>query len=55
MRDCEVVKSDRHTVETDYQLKRIEAPAHAAPAHFARAQSDGLEVARAALNDEVAF
>lgn len=56
LRDCEVIKSERHTVETDYQLKRIEPPRHAAPEHFSRTQSDGLDVARAALNDdEIAF
>jgi hypothetical protein len=56
LRDCEVIKSERQTVETDFQLKRIEPPRHAAPEHLSRTQSDGLDVVRAALDDdETAF
>lgn len=56
MLDCEVVKTERRTVEDHYELKRLELPAYAAPAHLARTQSESRDVARAAVtDDDIAF
>jgi hypothetical protein len=52
LRDCTWVKTERRTVETNYELKRIEPPTYTAPAHFASTQSDSLDIARAALCDD---
>jgi hypothetical protein len=52
LRDCEVIKSERHTVEADYQLKRIELPSHPAPSNI-KTTADRREAALAA--EEIPF
>jgi hypothetical protein len=55
MLDCEVVKTERRTVEDHYELRRIEIPGRPAPEHFSRTKSDGLEAARAELEDPIPY